>query len=499
MPEAPQPRADSDDDVNDADDKNDADTDNPLDPDAPTVINPVAAAAAMPELPPAFSTARLFGSPAFFRLWLAQVVSSLGDWVGIVAITALAAHIGKKSPETAISLVLSARLVPGFFLAPVAGVLVDRWNRKRLMVFCDIGRGAVLATLPFIKTIPGLVIASLFLEMFTLLWGPAKDASVPKLVKREYLATANSLSLVASYGTFPIGSLVFAALAGVAKFLGRYNALRALKVDQEFVAMYFDVVTFFVSASLISTLNLSRQDRATPGEEKAGIDFASALRDIREGLSFITHSPLIRSVILAIATGLIGGGMLVPLGPPFASRVLGGGSAAFGLLLTALGFGVAAGVVTLSIIQKRLPHERVFILAVMGAGASILAGASMSTLTPALGFVFLLGVCAGAVYILGYTILQSNVEDELRGRIFATLNALVRFCLLLAFAAAPALSGLLDNISHRVFNRSVQVLGLHVGIPGVRLTLWLGGLIILGAGALTVVGLRGASGRQRAE
>ena len=205
MAEAPQPRADSDGDVSDPDDSDTADT--------PTVLNPVSAAAALPELAPAFSTARLFGSPAFFRLWLAQVASSLGDWVGFVAITALAAHVGKKSPEAAISLVLSARFIPGFFLGPVAGVLVDRWSRKRVMVACDIGRGAVLAALPFIKTIPGLVIASLFLEMFTLLWGPAKEASVPKLVKREYLATANSLSLVAAYGTFPIGSLVFVALA----------------------------------------------------------------------------------------------------------------------------------------------------------------------------------------------------------------------------------------------------------------------------------------------
>src|SRR5204862_2413145 len=116
------------------------------------------------------------------------------------------------SPEAAISLVLSARLVPGFFLAPVAGVLIDRWNRKRVMVVCDIGRGAVLATLPFVQTIYALVFASLVLEVLTLLWAPAKDASVPKLVKRDYLATANSLSLVAAYGTFPIGSAVFAAL-----------------------------------------------------------------------------------------------------------------------------------------------------------------------------------------------------------------------------------------------------------------------------------------------
>src|SRR3712207_9423286 len=66
------------------------------------------------------------------------------------------------------SLVLSARLIPGFFLAPAAGVLVDRWDRKRVMVLCDVGRGLVLATLPFVDTIVGLFFASLLLEVLTL-------------------------------------------------------------------------------------------------------------------------------------------------------------------------------------------------------------------------------------------------------------------------------------------------------------------------------------------
>src|SRR2546426_4211612 len=124
---------------------------------------------------------RLFGSGAYFRLWVAQVVSSLGDWIGLVAVLALAARIGKGSPQAAVSLVMSARMIPGFFLASVGGVLVDRWDRKRVMVTCDIGRGLVLATLPFIHTVWGLFLASLVLEIFSLLWQPAKEASVPNL------------------------------------------------------------------------------------------------------------------------------------------------------------------------------------------------------------------------------------------------------------------------------------------------------------------------------
>ena len=83
---------------------------------------------------------RLFGTPAFFRLWLAQVVSATGDWLGLLAISILAIRVGVGNEGAALSLVLAARIVPGFFFGPVAGVLVDRWDRKRTMVTCDVGR-----------------------------------------------------------------------------------------------------------------------------------------------------------------------------------------------------------------------------------------------------------------------------------------------------------------------------------------------------------------------
>ena len=94
------------------------------------------------------------------------------------------------------------------------------------MVTCDIGRAGLLAVLPFWENIWGLVILSFAIEMLTLLWGPAKDASVPNIVKEpEHLASANSLGLVAAFGTFPLGAVMFAALAAIAHWLGGFSAL----------------------------------------------------------------------------------------------------------------------------------------------------------------------------------------------------------------------------------------------------------------------------------
>ncbi|HSS08533.1 MAG TPA: MFS transporter, partial [Acidimicrobiales bacterium] len=98
---------------------------------------------------------RIFGSPSYFRLWVAQVVSSLGDWIGLIAITAIAARVGGGNGATAVGLVLSARVVPGLFFGSFIGVLADRLDRRRTMVCCDIGRGLVLLGLPFVKDVPG--------------------------------------------------------------------------------------------------------------------------------------------------------------------------------------------------------------------------------------------------------------------------------------------------------------------------------------------------------
>src|SRR6202022_4444332 len=120
---------------------------------------------------------RVFGTKAFFRLWVAQCVSSLGDWIGLIAILAIAARVSNGS-GAAVSLVMVARVVPGFFLATVGGVIVDRFDRRRVMVACDFGRAGLLAVLPFVDSLMGLVVVSFLLEILSLLWGPAKDASI---------------------------------------------------------------------------------------------------------------------------------------------------------------------------------------------------------------------------------------------------------------------------------------------------------------------------------
>jgi dTMP kinase len=440
-----------------------------------------------------------FAAPSYRRLFAGQVVSSTGDWVGLLAVTALALHISKTNGGVAIGIVLSARLLPGFFFGSFASALLDRLDRKKLMVTCDIGRGLVMASLPFVRNIPELFLASLLLELLTLMWTPAKEASVPNLVPAEALPAANSLSLVAAYGTFVPAGLVFAGLSSVSHVLTHHlHPPGFLEFDRDSLAIYLDVVTFFFSAFIISTLALPSRPAARAAVDANGDALGtlrSTLADAKEGWRFIGASPVVRAVIIGISTGLIGGGMLIPLGADYSDKVLHAGTSGFGLLEFALGAGVGVGVIALAVLQKRISRERTFALAVVGAGAAMIGAATTWTIPLTMVLVGGVGVCAGAVYVLGFTMLQTSVDDALRGRIFGVFYTLVRFCLLMALVLAPLLSGLLDQLSGPHHRNQISLGSWSFGVPpGVRLTLWLGGGIIIGAGVIAWRNLRTVPG-----
>ncbi len=450
---------------------------------------------------------RVFGSRRFFALFNVQVLSALGDWVGFFAITSLAASISSQ-PEGAIALVTLARVAPGFFLAPFIGVIVDRFDRKRLMVAADLIRAGVYLLLPLVRTVPGLILASFVLEVFTMMWSPAKEATVPAVVPEERLAQANSLGLVAAYATMPVaGPIQYAlkvandrlATIGWLGFLGLNRALG----DTQTLAFYFDALTFVGSAIILSRFvfrglpsNVRKTQAPADPTEVAEVSLeaekshlAAVWADIREGIQFIFSDPVVRAVNIGLATGLMGGAMLIPLGPTFARFVIGDADT-FPLFITAMGVGVAAGVVTVSLVQRRVPKETVFPFMVMAAGVSLFFGVSMSGFWLAALGVMGLGFFAGSTYVLGFTLLQQHTEADMRGRIFTTLLTLVRLCVMVALLMGPVLATIFNGFARAATgDPEPQVptwspFGFDLAIPGVRLTLWLASVIIVAAGVL---------------
>jgi dTMP kinase len=141
---------------------------------------------------------------------------SLGDWLGLLATTALAQQLSGGDYATAnfaIAGVFIARLLPAVFLGPLAGVIADRLDRRMLMVVADVIRFALYISIPIVNNYFWLYTATILVECVSLFWSPAKDASVPNLVPKEKLESANQVSLFAAYGTAPIAAGLFAILA----------------------------------------------------------------------------------------------------------------------------------------------------------------------------------------------------------------------------------------------------------------------------------------------
>ena len=202
---------------------------------------------------------------------------------------------------------------------------------------------------------------------------------------------------------------------------------------------------------------------------------------------------------LGLATGLIGGGMLIPLGAVFSTDVLDAGAAGYGLFTTALGFGVAIGAVGVSALQKRLPKARVFTGSLFVAGVSLFCAASSSSLAVAVAFVGLMGVSVGPVYVLGFVMLQEEVHDDMRGRVFSSLNTLVRLCVLISMVAGPLLAAVLGRVVERRWSTATcRRAPATVSLPGVRLALWLAALIIIAAGFAAMASLRAGQRVRRA-
>ena len=161
----------------------------------------------------------LLTQPAFSRLLAAMTVSSLGDWVGFVAVTSLVASISGSKAGLAVGGVMIVRMLPAVLFGPIAGVFVDRFDRKKVMIASDLARGALFAAMAFMSQLWLIYLFSFVKEGLSLLWTPARDASLPNMVPRRQLANANAISLVSTYATLPLGCGVFAVLAAFSDWI----------------------------------------------------------------------------------------------------------------------------------------------------------------------------------------------------------------------------------------------------------------------------------------
>jgi dTMP kinase len=419
----------------------------------------------------------LLRDPAFSRLYRAILVSSLGDWVGFVAVVSLVARLGGETASAgfAVSGVMLARLLPSLVFGPFAGVLVDRFDRRRLMVIADVTRGLGYGLLPFFPSLPVIYGVSFLIECFSLLWTPARDAIIPNLVPRRQLANANTIALATGYGTLPLGGIVFTALAGAAGAIGTDY----FQENREAFALWLDAATFFFSAYMIRRLSL-RVTHRKDGKLKAG----EALADLREGVRFLKDHAFVRAMTLGIVMAFTGAGAVIAVGPIFAQdpAALNAGPTAWGFLVTAVGVGLGLGMAGAGYLAKVIDKDILFPALILAGSAALVVLAAMPNIILAVLVTVVMGAAAGATWVTGYTLLHENVSDELRGRVFGSLTVLSRLGLFVSLAGFPLLA--------QAFGPSLVSLGeRELLISGTRIALWIGAAIMVVGGIFSRSGL----------
>jgi len=398
----------------------------------------------------------------------------MGDWVSILATLSIAEELAGPG---GVVLALTSRILPGMFFAAIGGVIADRLNRKYVMIAVEIGRASLVLSLAFAGSIAYLVVVNLFLEALTLVFQPAKEATVPTLVERSEIVTANSLSLSASYGTFPLGAALFLLISPLSPHVTLWGFLPG---SHEGLAFLVDACTYSISALILTTLPNMKRDLPESRKSRGRFNVLAVLGDLRDGVLFVARNQRVRLVVLAMTVGLAGGGIIIVLGKPYSLDVLNAGSSGWPALLTAFGLGAATGIVLVTVFGPRLTHKDVsFAIALLVTGFSLAGAGFIKTILGGVGWISIMGFGAGSTYVLGFAHLHEQVEDEIRGRTFAALFSLMRIGLLTSMMIALPLSSVLDGLIPGLLS------------DGNRMVLLVGGATIFFTGAVTLWSLRG--------
>lgn len=382
----------------------------------------------------------LRGSRSFRRLWLARTISHLGDGVAIVALVLLVQ--GDEGTGTAVGALLLASSLPRF-LGPLAGVVVDRVEQRRLMVSCDIGNAGLFAAIaafqPSFAILLILVAASAVLDT---IFAPAGRTAVPALVDPGDLLQANAWMGTSLNLQVALGGLIGGALVAAVGVRG---------------ALAVDAISFAASAALLIGLPPLR---STGTDDPAGF-----LAVGRDGLVFAWRTRVIRTFVIVLFLGVafaaVDNVALVFL----VRETLGGGPVAFGLVSAAYGAGMLAASLRLSMRRTSFAVATVLIAAWLASGIGTIATGlapliAISALAQAVG-----GLGNGLENVAADTLIQRAVPREMLGRVFGLVSTAAFGGSTLAYAAGGPL---LDLTSPRAV-----FLVAGGGILVVTATLWL--------------------------
>jgi len=388
--------------------------------------------------PPTDGALTVFRNPSFLRLWLSQAATQIGGNMVLFGLTVI---VSATQPNTAVSLLILSFLVPAVLFSAVAGVYVDRVDRRLVLIATNVLRGFAIFALVLVgDNFLLILLLNIFVSTVTVFFAPAEAAMIPEVVPREQLLAANGVFTLTLNAAFALG---FALLGPLVINIAGAQAVIIVVAALYMLAAFF---CFTLPPSPPPPAARERGGAHPVGETQKAVQ--STIAQLREGLSFIGQN---RSIVwsllyLGITASLVG--VLGVLGPDFAETALGLEPKDFAVIVLPLGGGIVMGILLLNAYGKYLPRRRVIeggliILGVMLALLSVAGPISrllqradtasslvdLSALTSLLAVVvfiaFMAGVAYAGVAIPSQTQLQEDLPEDVRGRVFGILNMLV--------------------------------------------------------------------------
>jgi len=385
------------------------------------------------------SSTAVFRKPDFALLWLAQLVSTAGS-----SLTDLAAGILVYQMTGSAFLVgatLMAAAIPTVLVGLIAGVFVDRWDKRRVMLVTCLLQGVTVVLIPMLV---GVHVALLFVALLTnaalrQFFDPAYESLIPEIATDDELAAANAYLSIASFGSTAIG------------FAGAGLLASAFSVDWAF---WIDAATFVFAAGCIVLLRV-RIPTATVDEPTS---VALVVANLRVGISTIWNTPTLRSLFIVIAPAFFSFGLWNVLLLPMAIRELGATEFQYGIQEGVTSIGFVVGSLVMARWSDRLPTGLWIFVGALGMGLSGLAYAGSPVIWVAIFFAILSGGFNSPLSVARQTLLQRHTPRELRGRVFSAMFAARD----VVFLAGMACAGLADVINVRVLLAFSAVLLLVV-------------------------------------
>ncbi len=379
------------------------------------------------------------------RMWLAQVVSEMGDYFNNVAVFSLAMET--TGSGLVVSAVMLSRAIPAAFAGPIAGVVLDRFDRKRIMVASDLVRAVV--ALGFILTLrfrdPWLLYALSALLMFASpFFTSGRAAILPTVATKEELHAANSLTQTTQWATLTAGTI-----------LGGMSTAR-LGYQWAFI---LNALSFLLSGILISRLKAAGRGFTPLKDDTSGAEMVRPWHDYREGLAYMRSVPLLVGIGLISVGWALGGGAAQILFALFGEQVFHRGAEGIGTIWGFAGIGLLAGGGIGHLVGKKVGfqgYKRAVTVSYLAHGAAYVVFSSVESYAAALLFILLSRVGMAVTTVLNNIELLRYTPDAFRGRVFATMESLRWSTMMVSMAIA--------GIASQHF--SPQAIGIVAGLLG---------------------------------